>query len=285
MIAVLGGFGAAVMFATTTLCSSRSTRMIGPRSVLSWVMAVGCAITLPWAAISGIPHGIDWTSGALLLVSGAGNVGGLLIAYAAVRIGKVGVVAPIISIEGAIAAVLAIATGEHVGVGTGALLILIAAGVVLAGAARERDAEPSAPRELRSIVLATAAAVCFGASLYATGKVSVGLPIAWALLPARVIGVVAVAVPLAASSRLRLTRPAVPLVVIGGVCEVAGFGLFAVGARHGIAVSAVLASQFGSIAALGGFVLFRERLARVQLAGVVAIVVGVAVLSGMRSGP
>jgi NCS1 family nucleobase:cation symporter-1 len=40
------------------------------------------------------------------------------------------------------------------------------------------------------------------------------------------------------------------LVLVAGVFEVAGFALFAFGSRHGIAISAVLASQFAAIAAI-----------------------------------
>jgi drug/metabolite transporter (DMT)-like permease len=64
---------------------------------------------------------------------------------------------------------------------------------------------------------------------------------------------------------------------------VAGFALFALGARHGIAVSAVLASQFAAISAIAAYVLFHERLARLQLAGVVAIVCGVTVLTVLQA--
>jgi drug/metabolite transporter (DMT)-like permease len=284
MIAVLGGLGAALMWAGTTLCSSRSSRMIGPRSVLSWVMIVGSLIVVPWVAVLGIPEGLDASTGAWLVVSGVGNVVGLLLTYAALRVGKVGVIAPIVSTEGAIAAVIAVAAGEHLAAGAGATLILIAVGIVLAGAAADPQPQMRPRHELDAILLATAAAGCFGVGLYSTGHVSTDLPIAWALLPARVIGVIAVALPLALTSGVRLTRPALPLVVAGGVFEVAGFASYAIGARHGIAVSAVLASQFGGIAALAGFVLFRERLARIQIAGVTSIVVGVAVLSGIQAG-
>jgi len=98
-----------------------------------------------------------------------------------------------------------------------------------------------------------------------------------------VVGVAAVAVPLALSSRLRLTRASVPFVLVSGAGEVAGFGVFAVAARHGLAVSAVLASQFAAISALFAFLLFGERLARVQVAGVATILAGVGVLSGLQS--
>jgi drug/metabolite transporter (DMT)-like permease len=95
--------------------------------------------------------------------------------------------------------------------------------------------------------------------------------------------VAAVTLPLALSGRLRVARRASPLVALAGAAEVGGFLLFAVAARHGIAVSAVLGSQFAALAAVGAFVLFRERLARIQVAGAVTIVLGVAALSGLRA--
>jgi drug/metabolite transporter (DMT)-like permease len=95
--------------------------------------------------------------------------------------------------------------------------------------------------------------------------------------------VLLVALPLALTARLRLTRRALPLVVASGIAEALGFALFAVGSRHGIAVSAVLASQFGAIAGVAAFLLFRERLAAVQLAGVAMIVVGVSLLSILQT--
>jgi drug/metabolite transporter (DMT)-like permease len=67
--------------------------------------------------------------------------------------------------------------------------------------------------------------------------------------------------------------------VVSGLCEVAGFASYTIGARHGIAISAVLASQFAAFAAVGAFLLFRERLTRLQILGIAAIAVGVAVLS------
>ena len=116
-------------------------------------------------------------------------------------------------------------------------------------------------------LLACAAALSFGASLYATSKASADLPVPWVLLPARLIGVAALAVPLALRGTLALTRPAVPLVLAAGVCEVLGFASFAAGSRHGVAVAAVLASQFAALAAVAAFVLFRERLTRLRALG------------------
>jgi drug/metabolite transporter (DMT)-like permease len=127
------------------------------------------------------------------------------------------------------------------------------------------------------------AALSFGASLYATGQVGTELPLVWAVFPPRVVGVIAIALPIALARRLVLTRAALPFVLASGLAEVAGFASYALGARHGIAVSAVLASQFGAIAAVAAFVIFRERLARPQVAGVAAIAIGVAILTALQA--
>jgi drug/metabolite transporter (DMT)-like permease len=75
----------------------------------------------------------------------------------------------------------------------------------------------------------------------------------------------------------------VPFVVVSGIAEVVGFASYAVGSRDSVAVAAVLASQFAAIAGVAAYVLFRERLGRLQLAGVLTIVAGVAVLTWLQA--
>lgn len=280
MIAVLGGLGAAVAFAVTTLCAARSTRLLGPWSVLAWVMIVGLLVAGPIAVFNGVPGGLDRRSIAWLVVSGCGNVAGLLVTYAALQTGKVGVIAPIVSTEGAIAAAISVVVGEHLSATSYALLGVIAVGVVLAGIS---PSSANGPTAIRPVLLAVAGAGLFGMSLYATGRAGAVLPIFWAVLPARVVGVVAVTVPLAALSRLTLTRTAWPFVVAGGLGEVVGLASYELGARHSLAISAVLSSQFGGIAAVVAYFLIHERLRRVQIGGIVLIVVGVAALSALQN--
>jgi drug/metabolite transporter (DMT)-like permease len=280
MLAIVGGLGAALMFALVTLCNARSSRMIGPSALLGWVILIGLVILVPPVALGDVPDGLDRDAIAWLAVAGVGNVVGLLLAYAALRSGKVGIVAPVVSTQGAIAAAVATVAGDRLAPGSAALLAAVAIGVFVAGRGSE---DPAGQHEPRATLLAVAAAVAIGFSLYAIGRVSVSLPVAWALIPSRIAGVAAVTVPLLLRSQLRITRAALPLVLVSGVCEVAGFALFAFGARHGIAVAAVLASLFAAIAAVAAHVLFRERLARTQVAGVVLIVVAVAALSGVEA--
>ena len=80
------------------------------------------------------------------------------------------------------------------------------------------------------------------------GRLSEDIPIAWIIFPSRTLAVLVVTVPLALAGRLRMTREAAPLVLASGLLEVAGLVAFTIGARHGIAVAAVLGSQFAAIA-------------------------------------
>jgi drug/metabolite transporter (DMT)-like permease len=279
MVAILGGLGAALAFASSTLCSSRSSRLIGAASALAWVALVGLVVSLPAAMFADGPE-LDAAAVALLGLAGVGNAAGLLLTYLALRSGKIGIVAPIVSAEGAIAALIAVGAGQPLAAATAGMLAFIAAGVLLAGASRGEDV--AAPR-MGPALLAVAAAVSFGASLYATAMIGRMLPVVWAVLPARLVGVLAIAAPLALTGRLRLTRSTLPLVLGAGLAEVLGFALYALGARHDVAVSAVLVSLFGAVAAVLARVLFAERLAASQMLGVGTIVVGVSALSVLQA--
>jgi glucose uptake protein GlcU len=139
-------------------------------------------------------------------------------------------------------------------------------------------------RKSVSVGLAVVAALSIGVSLFATGRLGDSLPVGWALLPPRVVGLVAVAIPLALTRQLRLTRRAVPLVVMTGLAEVFGFAFYVAGARHGIAVAAVLASQFAAIAKRGGVCTLSRAVTRLQLVGVALIELGVVALAAIGGG-
>src|SRR5262245_244743 len=282
---VLGGLGAALAWAVAALCSARASRLIGSTATLAWAMLIGLTAISPLLVASG-PVSLGRSELIWMGLSGLGNVVGLLAVYRAFQFGKVGIVAPIVSTEGAIAAVVSVAAGESLGVASGLVLGGVVAGVAVVAAAGSADVAGDRSG-IRHQPIATGyaivAALCFGLSLYATGQVGATLPAAWAVLPARLIGVVAIALPLAVLSRLRLTRAAAPLVLAVGLAEVTGFMSFTIGATAGIAISAVLASQFAAIAAVAAHFLFGERLSGRQAAGAATIAVGVALLTAMQA--
>jgi drug/metabolite transporter (DMT)-like permease len=279
--AILGGVGAALCWGASTFFSSRSTRMIGAPSVLGWVMLVGFVVVAPFAAVRGVTGDAHGADVAWLAVASIGSVGGLGMSYAALRRGKVSIVAPICATEGAIAAVVAVAFGQRLAAATLVALAVIASGVILASTGNEL-VEGHSSRS--SVALAILAASLFGVSLYASGRTGPSLGAAAILLGARGLGVTVIALPLIAQRRLRLTRPALPYVLASGVLEVVGYAAFILGVGSGnVAVPAVLSSLFAVVAGVLGFVLLGERLRRLQFVGVAATVLGVVVLSGLQA--
>ncbi len=286
MTAILGGLGAATMWAASTLSTSRSSKIVTPATVLACVMTIGAVLAAPAALAGGVPAAMRGTDLAWLVVSGLANLLGLLLAYSALRVGKVGVVAPITSAQGAAAAIIAILAGERIAPGSAPMLALIALGVALAslsGAGSGADPGAATGHDRRGPLFAGGAAALFGLGLYASGRLANDLPLAWILFVPRLIGAVAFALPMALLGRVRLRRTAVPYIALSGVCELLGLASFTLGSRGGIAVAAILASQFAALAAVLAYVLFGERLRRVQVAGVAAILVGVAVLTGLQA--
>jgi drug/metabolite transporter (DMT)-like permease len=257
------------------------------------MMLVGLAVSAPFALASGPMPPITPSLAVWLTASGVGGVIGLLLVYRGLRIGKVGVVLALASTEGAIAAVFAVVAGESLTVPTAVVLGVIAIGVAtvaLAGGTATEPAEAGAgsephvghSAERRAAMWGAAAAIAFGFSIYGTARIGQSLPLAMAVLPARVVGVLFVFVPMALAGRLRMTHRAAPMVVIVALGEVLGNVAYIIGSRESIAVTAVLASQFAALAAVAAFLLFRERLSPRQRSGFVAIAFGIAALTLVR---
>ncbi len=315
MTAIVGGLAAAVLWAAATLCSSRTSRMLGSRVVLAWVMLIGVLVGAPLAILTPAPASIEPSTIALLAIAGVCYALGLMLTYMALTIGKVSIVAPIVATEGAVAALIAISLGDTVGLVAGAALALVACGVVLSSLERSTsdvpagdldlvadalDAPAAAPstvapgprthtppvsdREMRrSVFLAVGAALVFGVGLVASGRAAAFVPAVWVAMAARVVGIGLITVPIALSGRLRLTRAALPLLIVAGAGEILGSTASAWGARESIPIVAVMGSQFAAISAVVAFLLFGERLARIQVAGVALIIVGVTVLAGSQA--
>ena len=285
MLAILGGGGAALAWGVGLVCSAQSTRRIGSAVTLAWVMTIGLALIAVPLAISRTPS-LDVGVSLWLVAGGVGEFTGMLLTYLALRHGKVGVVGPIVSAEGAIAAVVAILAGESLAAGQGLALAAVATGVVLIARTRSGDREHRRARSIDGrtpILLAIGAAVSFGIALYGIGRAGAHVPLVWAVLPPRLIGVLALALPLAARGSLRITRETAPYAAAAGACDVLGFYAYAWGARHELAITAVLATLGGAVAAAVSRVVFDERLSPTQIAGAAAIVTGVATLTAMTS--
>jgi drug/metabolite transporter (DMT)-like permease len=275
---VIGGLLAAILWGTSTVVASRSTRMIGSQQVLGYVMLTGFVLTgVAAPAVEGVPdvgaHGAAWA-----LLAGVASVFGLSMMYRALRIGKVGVVAPIASTEGALAALFSVVLlGQGLSGAVAIALAVVALGVVTVtfhGSLHDLELRPS--------LYAFTAAAVFGVGLIASAQAGHAIGPLWTILVARVVGLAVVVAPLALRGNFPRPGPALPLVVFSGFAEVAGFAGYIIGARDGVAVPAVLASQFAAVAAFVSYLAFGERLTRVQLSGALVIAAGVAAVAALR---
>lgn len=281
MAAVFWGLLAAVLWAASSLGFARAARNLSAGSVVAWTMLVGLVVDLAAIAATrtAAPTGLDtW---AWLWAAGVANVIGIGSFVAAVKVGRVGVLAPIASTEGAVAALLAVLAGERLGVLSVGLLALIVGGVVVTTRGESRSAESARP--LVAAGLALCAAAANGASIFMVGHVTSSVPAVWAVLPPRVVGAVCVALPTVLRGRLERPGIALPAILVSGVCDLTGFIAYAKGASSSIAIAAVLASMFSAFAALGAFLLHGERLTRRQVLGVGCIVAGVAALAAVTA--
>jgi drug/metabolite transporter (DMT)-like permease len=279
VIAILGGLAAAFLWGTSTLVAARSTRMLGSQQALAYVMLIGLVATAGAAfAVEGLPPGTA-TGWAWAITAGAASALGLSSMYRALRIGKVGVVAPIASTEGAFAAMLSVVVLDE----SLTVQITLALAVVVAGVLVVTFHGSVADIHLRPSLFAIAAAGLFGIGLVASSQAGDELGAFWTILVARIMGIALIALPLLARRRLAPPGQALPLVTYSALAESGGFAAFIAGAQHSVAVAAVLASQFAAVAVFGSYVAFGERLGRQQLAGAVVIAVGVAAVAALRA--
>jgi drug/metabolite transporter (DMT)-like permease len=274
-----------VLLATFTACTwgsisvleARVSRLLGGPSALAWVFGVGFVVILPVALIDGIPSA-SAGSWAWAFVASIGSLAGLALMFSAYQFGRVGLITATISVQGAFAAVYAAVGGQSL---HPLSLVAIAVSAVGTFVLMGGDASLGAfPRVRRGILLALAAAGFTGISLFAAARGGSGIGADWVVACVRISSVAFVTLPLAVSGRLRSPRGVVVPVIISGIGEVAAFGAYiAASDRIGVAVPAVIASQFALIAATVGWVVLGERLGTRQLVGAGAILAGVTALT------
>ena len=280
MIAVLGGLGAALAWAATGLFAQRAGRTIGEVSTFAWASTLGLGIALipaVAALISSRPSGHTLLA---LALAGLLNVLGLLAQFSALRRGRVSVIVPVTSAEGAVAAMFAVAAGAHLApAGWIALAALITGVAITAGSQWPREAADANVDSLAPVRLAVVAAICFGAGLYFQGTAGAHVPLGLAIAPPSFVGFLVVALPMAVARRVAAPGGAGAWLLGVAVAEITGFVCYVIGARHSLPVAAVLSTQYATIAVLVSVLVLRERLSVAQAIGFGLTIAGVTVLS------
>lgn len=217
----------------------------------------------------------------LALLAALANLGMIATLYRALAAGPLAVVAPIAGGYAGVTAVLAIATGKDtVGPVTGAALICIFLGVVLAGIEHdERGMRNPGP----GAMLAVVCALFGGFSYWLQGGFVipvVGPILTLAINTLAVIVACLVIRPDPAEASSRLDPATIGLGLLNGL----GFLAYLLGLSTGhIIVVSILGSMAGGVTALMGAALLHQPMARLQWLGVAMILAGIAVLHGFQA--
>jgi inner membrane transporter RhtA len=280
---VLLGLAAAMLWGIPDVPLAVAVRRVGQVTVLVWSLAVGLVVTTPIVLLGGAPHLTErglW----IAAVAAAVTVAGYLTAFTAFLTCPVSVVTPILSCEGAVAAVIAVAFGERPSVLLGVLLAVAVGGVILVGIAGGGGNDRA---HLRGVAFVSVAAVIWGVILAMGGPVSHELGVWWGFLVVRLMTFgLALALALL-TGRGRALVAGVRIepwrIAIWGAGDALAYLAFYVAADRGpVAVASVLAAQFATFGSLAGVILLGERLRPHQWLGVgivIAAVSGIAVIA------
>ncbi len=281
----------AVVYGASDFCGGLASRRTATLGVVFASQGVGFVLLLalmPW--FGGAPLEGDWLWGAACGVAGAGA---LLLLYRGLAIGTMGIVSPVAAL---LAALVPIAYGVALRgerptwltiVGIAFALVAVVCVSISPGAPASADAhvEPNVRPAFAlppGVPEAIGAGICFGLIFItlAQTRAAAGLT---PLLVARLTTVVLVALLGIAGGNardLRVARPALVAVGVCGALDVTANICYVLAVHSGlISIVAVISSLYPASTLALAAIAFGERLVRVQWAGVVLALAGVAAIS------
>jgi drug/metabolite transporter (DMT)-like permease len=236
---------------------------------------LGIAVVL--AVTREAPPGLE----SVLLAAAAGLSGtaGLVCFFRGLALGSMAIVAPVFASGAAIVPVaVGLATGDTVTTLVGAGLALAAVGILMASLESEQEAERS--RQARK-ALGFALVGALGAAGFVVGSdaASDG-SVAWTLLVARAAAIPLLAVGVGLARPRRPTRADLAAIGFFGLIDLAATACFGLASTRGaLAVVAVLGAMYPVVTAGLARIVLKERIRRVQLAGVAFALLGVALVA------
>ena len=201
--------------------------------------------------------------------------------YRGLESGHVGLVSAISACYGGVIAVLSVVLlREHLTAEAVAGIAATVAGVMLAVTQRE-PASGGVSAPAIGVAFGLVAALCYGVGGFMIGRYTLNLgwlvPVLVARGGAMVILLGLLATPLReAAARL---APGLAWALAAGLTDAAGLVFFTRGDQVGlVAVTAAVSSAYPVIPLIGGLLIFRERLMRLQVGGVALILAGLVLL-------
>ena len=225
-----------------------------------------------WRAAAFGHHGYFFPA----VIAGVSGYLGLVALYAGLASGRMGVVSPISSLCAIIPVSVALLTGEHVPYLKG-----IGIAIALLGAFFASGPEISQGLPLRPLLLAFGAAVGFGTALTFMAKGSLSSAVMTMVMMRVTTLTMSGAVAVKYRTLGGVTKADLPKLIYVGIADFSANVLLGIASTHGlVSIVMVLGSLFPIMTAVLAFKILHERLHRVQYAGIVMAVVGVAIISG-----
>ena len=301
MLTVFLGLGSSLGYALHDYLMVKVVRASAVWTALTWSMSVGMIILLPLALIlDGPPSGsAEWRAVAFATASGVCEAAGLGCLLRGLVVGNLSVVTPLACLAGGFVAVIMIAQGESLsGLALAGLPLAVAGGLMASiektpseevfgpdgAGGPELAVSPAQRRRRRPRTTAGAGWALLSSALFAVTVLLFAAadalnPVAMAAYGR--LGTMVVLVPVALLlSGLRLPRRLAGRSAVAGLFDSAAFVSLATAISLGpVAVASVAASQGGTMAALLGLILLRERLSPVQYTGIALTAVAVGLLA------
>jgi drug/metabolite transporter (DMT)-like permease len=291
---ILLGLATALSWGSADLFARFATRRIGTfRTMLYMQMCGFCLLTLAMPRLGGWGHlfdGSGWQPWAWGILAGVLNTFSTLALYRSFEIGKLSIVAPISASYPVLTMMLSALTGERLTPLRLAGLALTIAGVVVVarGEHAPDDAnpidEPTRPAKKRlGVGWAIFSAACFGVMFWLLGLRVVPLvgsaPSVWIIRLTSAL-TTALVMLFARQSRALPLRSDMLLLLGVGMLDTCAYVFNNYGmAREQTSVVSVLASLYGAVTVALAALLLRERVSASQWAGIVAIFIGIILIS------
>jgi len=277
-VAILLALMSSMVWGTSDFIGGMVSRRTPSHAVVALSQATGLAAVTVAALVSGgFGHRVDWVGPAI--IAGASLAAGLVMFYAALATGAMGIVSPIAALGVLVPVGVGLAEGDKLNATTSIGIVLALGGVISAS-----GPEFSVQAHARSIVLAAASALCFGIAILFLAKGAKADPLMslWGMRATSVIGVtIAILIsPRRRAASLAIRRQDVPLVMGAGIGDSTANLLFQLASLRGyLSVVSVLASLYPAMTAMLAWVVLHQRLQRTQLIGIIAALGGVALVS------
>ena len=253
-----------------------------PTAVLSVTQIIGLIFGIILATATG-----SWdaqalgSQGYLLPGIAAGFCGylGLICLYRALATGRMGVVSPISAMSALIPLLYAIFFLDE------RFNTLVTSGVVFAllGAFMASGPEVSQGLPLKPVVLALGAAVGFGVCLVFMAKGSQSSAVMTMVSMRSATLIVSISILIRLRGTGGMSKANIPLLVFIGVADFSANLILGIATTKGlVSLANVLGALYPIMTALLAFIFLKERLHKVQYAGIVSAVLGVALIAGFQ---